>query len=161
MGLGFVRLSLRRGHHLSSKTKHVLICFVTVLDNVSQCPVPEVILGTDHYFFKQTVISPLQCHWVFLQNNDLNSIAKGFLDESDRVFFLGFAYHELNMKILGFGENSNFKTKKIAGTSLNMGNIEIKGIQKRYPEIKLLQPVDCLTFFRDYFSITDPSLDEI
>ena len=95
------------------------------------------------------------------QNNDLNSVAKSFIDESDRVFFLGFAYHELNMKILGFGEHTNFKNKKMAGTSLNMGNIEVKGIQKKYPEIKLLKPVDCLTFFKDHFSITDPSLDDI
>lgn len=95
------------------------------------------------------------------ENSGENAEARKFLQESGRVFFLGFSYHDLNMKILGFDNPNTYSGKLVSGTCLGMGKIDVKSIQKKYPVISGLHDCTSGEFFKNYYSIDDPDLDII
>ena len=52
-------------------------------------------------------------------NEDTTSLARDWLKWAERIFFLGFSYHELNLKKLGIPES--VRGKHIRGTRCGMG----------------------------------------
>lgn len=91
---------------------------------------------------------------------------RGEIRHADRVFFLGFGYHDLNMDVLGFKEShtiqdiydeeyrAELKKKFIVGTAWGMGGVERNRVLKTYP-IKHLTPCSNLQFFDDHVSLTN------
>lgn len=86
------------------------------------------------------------------------------IKEARRVFFLGFAFHDLNMKKLGInvsGINYDWKNKVVAGTALDVKTVNRSKIKERYnflTDDQLLN-TNCKEFFESYYCITDKSHD--
>ncbi len=77
------------------------------------------------------------------------------LEKSDQIFFLGLAYHEANMEVLGFDFTKKYPHKMIAGTVFKMNEDVINGIKEQYPAIDCLENCDALTFLKYKFNLTD------
>jgi hypothetical protein len=90
------------------------------------------------------------------ENNSTNARANEILWRSSRVFFLGFGFHELNMKLLGF-DLERSPNALIVGTCFGMHPIQKREIQKRHPYVSL---TDCtaMELFQQHHSISDPEL---
>lgn len=69
------------------------------------------------------------------EDNNCNEEAKNLIESSERVFFLGFSYNDLNMQALGFDFAKKHNNKKIMGTSFGMGEIFINRVLRLYPAI--------------------------
>jgi hypothetical protein len=95
------------------------------------------------------------------ENNDVNKRAKEVLEDSDRIFFLGFQYAKENMNALGFDFIRGYPDKKIYGTCYGMGKIEQNRVTKSYSAIKGLIPVKAYDFFQEYVCIDDATLDNL
>jgi hypothetical protein len=90
------------------------------------------------------------------QNNTVNERAKGFLENSARVFFLGFGYHDLNMKLLGLSWEKD-EGRLIAGTCHNVSSVALEKLRKRYPVVEFYDRT-AYRLFQDCFDLTDPEI---
>lgn len=83
------------------------------------------------------------------QNSDVNAEAQTLLAQAERVLFLGFGYHPLNMKILDSDDLLKTSGKRFAGTSLNLGGVETGKLRRKYPRLRLY---DCtaVKFFKEH-----------
>lgn len=90
------------------------------------------------------------------QNNDVNKKAKELINNSKRIFFLGFSFHELNMQILGF-DWTRSSSRTIAGTCMGMTSVERAQVNKKYPIIGNYR-CSALELFQHTYSLTDPEI---
>jgi hypothetical protein len=95
------------------------------------------------------------------ENNNKNENAIEYLKEANRILFLGFGFHALNMKILGFENDSSYLDKTIAGTCLKMPTIEQRKLRSNFVQFARnnIFDVSAVDFFRDHCSLLDPNLD--
>jgi len=87
------------------------------------------------------------------QNNEVNETAKKILESSSRVFFLGFGYHELNMKILGLNFNEKTPGKIVVGTGLNLPPVERKQVLTKYPALLEIHDCSCIQLFQNHYPL--------
>jgi hypothetical protein len=94
---------------------------------------------------------------------DIDAVAA--IKWAKRVFFLGFAYDDLNMKKLGLESPDityDWKSKFLAGTSFQMPFVKESRVENRYPFLrKRLVPVSCRDFFAEHFDLTDSKNDVV
>ena len=87
------------------------------------------------------------------KNNPVIENAKKLISSSDRVFFLGFGYDEMNLSILGLPDL--LKNKHVWGTALNSTGNEIYQIERKLrpekfpPELEI-KNCDCLMLLREH-----------
>lgn len=102
-------------------------------------------------------------------NKEIKTEIKDMIQEATRVFFLGFAYDETNLKLLGITpENAslrnpyNWRDKIVAGTALGLSTIEKNKITRLFPFLGgfNLKSTDCKTFFQEEFSLTNCADDK-
>lgn len=88
------------------------------------------------------------------KEDELKSSIRSILDVAERIFFLGFSFHPINMDILGIKDLSKWDEKKIAGTTFGMHGTDKRRIKRLYPEIKQYD-CKCIELFQEYYSLTD------
>lgn len=107
-------------------------------------------------------------HTVYTNNSGLNEEVVKMIKEATRVFFLGFAYDELNMNLLGITKENaklrtpyNWKDKTVAGTCLKIEKIDFRKIKRLFPFLKenTLINTTCKNLFMNYYSLTNPEDD--
>lgn len=92
------------------------------------------------------------------QSTETHQRAKEILDSAQRIFFLGFSYHELNMKILGFNWNKNYHPEKtIAGTCFGMSPVKKAEVRAVAPAIQLIDATN-MELFSHHYSLGRPEL---
>ena len=92
--------------------------------------------------------------------------AFSLLENAQVVYFLGFGYHEMNLKRLNLGKLKKYINKNlpdapqdlfkriISGTTLGLGKSKIKSIPIDWPCMELpLEEVDIIKFLKDYAPI--------
>lgn len=96
-----------------------------------------------------------------VKNEKIESILQG----STRVFFLGFAFEERNMALLGINpENVNKRVpyywsgKTVYGTCYDMETVEINKIKRLFPFLgkQKLKRLNCRELFSNEFSLENP-----
>lgn len=90
-----------------------------------------------------------------------NERARHFIESSQRIIFLGFGYHDLNMKILGCDFSKPFPDKVIVGTAFEIQPIPKKVIENKFPGIDKLYLNTCADVFQNYICLENPDLDEM
>lgn len=95
------------------------------------------------------------------ENNDVCEDAKKFVEESERVCFMGFGFHENNMKTLGYPfDETSARKRRVYGTTLEMPGNELRRVKRQHPEIKLITECTAADLLKHYVSLADPSLDD-
>lgn len=98
-------------------------------------------------------------------NDSMNEEIKTILQASTRVFFLGFAFEEKNMALLGITpENVKYQipyfwsARTVSGTCFGMEAIELNKIKRLFPILggQKLKELNCREFFTKEFSLTSP-----
>jgi hypothetical protein len=120
--------------------------------------------------FRQKAMLSMQAHseqlnTLFEPDDKVHARAREIITQSNRIFFLGFAYHDLNMKILGFDPARHrpipeLSGKQIYGTSYGIKTIALQDLVGRYPDIIYLCR-KTLPFFENHLSLTDPTLRDL
>lgn len=100
---------------------------------------------------------------VFASDNQPSSKTIETIKWADRLFFLGFAYEDLNMKKLGLynPEISYYlSAKTIAGTAYQIPPVERKRIERQYPMLsERLFDTTAGDFFKNHVSLVNPEDD--
>lgn len=100
---------------------------------------------------------------VFASDNQPSSKTIETIKWADRLFFLGFAYEDLNMKKLGFNNpevHYHLSAKAIAGTAYQVPPVERKRIERQYPMLSgRLFDTTAIDFFKKHISLVDPQDD--
>jgi hypothetical protein len=96
------------------------------------------------------------------ENSDANETAQKFISESNRIFFLGFGYHDMNMGALGFDFTKKVEDKLIAGTLVRVGGAVIeRRIRDQYLAFEQrFRNQTIMEFFRNTISLTDTRYDK-
>lgn len=98
-------------------------------------------------------------------NDSMNEEIKTILQGSSRVFFLGFAFEEKNMALLGITPENVSKVvpyywgaRTVSGTCYGMEAIELNKIKRLFPFLggKKLKELNCRDFFSKEFSLKSP-----
>lgn len=94
------------------------------------------------------------------ENTEVCPEAAKAIQESQRVVFLGFGYHDTNMKTLGYDfNNTNPSQKRILGTAKNLSGNEWRRIESKYPEIALAEDCNCVELLEEFVCLEDAARD--
>ncbi|QDK37205.1 hypothetical protein [Bdellovibrio sp. NC01] len=91
----------------------------------------------------------------------LNVEAKKILEESTRIFFLGFGYHPLNMLKLGYDFRKVCSTKVIAGTTYGMPRTKLRELKRLSPGVQHLYDCKIVDFLSEEFDLSEPMNDSV
>lgn len=93
------------------------------------------------------------------ENNEVHGRAKEILSLSNRLIFLGFGYHELNMKLLGLDWTVHKAGYYITGTSMGMSPVDLAINRQRFPTVRFRENCSAIEIFQKHISLTDPNVD--
>lgn len=89
------------------------------------------------------------------EDSDIIAIRRS-MDEAERLVFLGFAYHPLNVALLGVEEMSRTKTRRAYGTASGMSHSDVENVlrnlttQLHAPNMVVRNDVKCARLFHEY-----------
>lgn len=91
----------------------------------------------------------------------VDEVAKGMLEESSRILFLGFSYHPLNLLKLGYDFTKYCPTKVIAGTVKELPQTKLRQLERKFPAIHYLNDKPIVEFLKHDFDLSDHMNDVI
>lgn len=98
-----------------------------------------------------------QIKTIYSFNHQDNGVLKlsNLIFDFDRIVFLGFGFHELNMKVLGFNKELkvDMSKKQILATLFEVDKVDQVALFKKYPHIKFFDS-DCENLFRNHVDLS-------
>lgn len=94
------------------------------------------------------------------ENSGVCEPARAAIEESERVCFMGFGFHESNMKALGYTFNKTGSgVKRVYGTTWEASGNDFRRVKEVYPEIHLVTDCTAAGLLRNFVDLANPDFD--